>query len=882
MKRIIFCVCLLMGRGLIWGHGAELPPGFVMEEDFVVGLDKPTDLKFAPDGRIFIAEKGGTVRIVENGLLLSDPFCTVETQSQFERGLDGLVLDPDFDQNGFVYLYHTLALENRNVVTRVTAAGNYVIPGSAVELIRFDEMYSSWHNGGGMAFDDEGKLIVATGDGTALTTAQDLNSSLGKVHRINPDGSIPEDNPFYTTLSGSLRSIAALGLRNPYTMAKSPSTGQILINDVGNDLYEEVNEFFPGKNYGWHLVEGPLGGGNPPGGEYADPFYAYGHEGDACAVVGASFYEPEVERFPGSYVGKFFFLDLCNGTLYCLDPESGAVEEFGTELEPNYSNLEVSPDGDLYLIHVNEGNLARISYQGTNVAPLISESPASQTVPVGEDVLFRVEATGDPFGYYWFKNGAEFQVGFSETLLLPNVQLSDDGAEIFAVVQNMHGWTVSDTAVLRVVDGQRPVIEWEQVSATYQADDSIFFRARVSDADQAEVPVADWTWKIDFHHDTHLHPAMAATSGVAGGVHFVEPFGEVDTNVFFQITLTVVDSSGLEAQATAEVLPELVEVLFTSEPPGAPLLIDGAEAWTDHGLWSVRNLSRVVEVPAYAFLGDSLCRFVGWSDGVTDLRRTIAAQVDTFGLSYVGYQPYTPSSQVTGRMLVFQDTASRQVYYGTQWVQYVDENWDSKSPYDLAKPPFPDDYWSARWEGGLIAPVSDWYTFFVYHDGRVRLQVGDRMLLDARSEEGLQEDTVRVWLEQGDSLGLVLDYDHLEGMARVRLDWQYSLVERQLLPFSIPFVPFEETDGEVAAPIILFPNPSQGAVTYLYFDPEVYLGTEIEVKILDPGGRVCFQREGVVENALMTLFLDHLEPYLYFVQVRTGEEVHWLKLIFSK
>ncbi|MEM7036633.1 MAG: PQQ-dependent sugar dehydrogenase, partial [Bacteroidota bacterium] len=164
MKRLaIFCFCLLVFLNT-WGHG-NLPTGFVLEENYITGLENPTDLKFAPDGRLFIAEKSGRVRIVENGQLLEEPFYAVSTQVINERGLDGLILDPDFDLNGYVYLFYTHPIENKNVLARVTAAGNTAIPGSEVELYRFDNMWASWHNGGAMAFDTTGKLLVATGDG---------------------------------------------------------------------------------------------------------------------------------------------------------------------------------------------------------------------------------------------------------------------------------------------------------------------------------------------------------------------------------------------------------------------------------------------------------------------------------------------------------------------------------------------------------------------------------------------------------------------------------------------------------------------------------------------------------------------------------------------
>ena len=176
-----------------------LPEGFVIET-VVQGLKDPTDIVIAKDGRIFITEKEGKVRIVENGVLLSTPMYTVETQTPNERGLDGIVLDPNFDVNNQFYIYYTLPTENRNKVSRVTAIGNSVVPQSELELMRFDPMWGSWHNGAGMAFDETGKLIIGIGDGTGGNNGQSLNSTLAKLIRLNTDGTIPVDNPFYTIL----------------------------------------------------------------------------------------------------------------------------------------------------------------------------------------------------------------------------------------------------------------------------------------------------------------------------------------------------------------------------------------------------------------------------------------------------------------------------------------------------------------------------------------------------------------------------------------------------------------------------------------------------------------------------------------------------------
>ncbi len=125
------------------------------------------------------------------------------------------------------------------------------------------------HQGGAIHFGKDGKLYLALGEQTAGAPAQAMDSLLGKLLRINPDGSIPEDNPFYRKAQGKYRAIWALGLRNPFTFAVQPETGRIFINDVGQSAWEEIDEGFPGANYGWPASEGltsdaRLSGADPP------------------------------------------------------------------------------------------------------------------------------------------------------------------------------------------------------------------------------------------------------------------------------------------------------------------------------------------------------------------------------------------------------------------------------------------------------------------------------------------------------------------------------------------------------------------------------------------------------------------------------------------
>src|SRR5262249_51241036 len=167
---------------------ASLPAGFA-ETEVVTGLSAPTAMAFAPDGRLFVAEQGGSLRVIKNGTLLADPFVTVPVDSAGERGLLGVAFDPAFASNAYVYVYYTPTPPTvHNRVSRFPAAGDVAVPGSEVPILDLDDLSAATnHNGGAIHFGPDGKLYVAVGDADGAHS-QTLASLLGKILRINPDG----------------------------------------------------------------------------------------------------------------------------------------------------------------------------------------------------------------------------------------------------------------------------------------------------------------------------------------------------------------------------------------------------------------------------------------------------------------------------------------------------------------------------------------------------------------------------------------------------------------------------------------------------------------------------------------------------------------------
>src|SRR5262249_13180899 len=203
-----------------------------------------------------------------------------------------------------------------NRVSRFTMNGD--VASGEVVLLDLDNLSTATnHNGGALHFGSDGKLYIAVGDNANGSNSQSFVILFGKILRINSDGTIPTDNPFYNTTTGKYRSIWALGLRNPFTFATRTQSPSIFINDVGQNTWEEINVGGAGDNYGCHNCEGPSS--DPP---YIDPFYWYTHTSGACAITGGDFYAPPVQPYPASYLNKYFFADYCAGWIRYVDPSA--------------------------------------------------------------------------------------------------------------------------------------------------------------------------------------------------------------------------------------------------------------------------------------------------------------------------------------------------------------------------------------------------------------------------------------------------------------------------------------------------------------------------------------------------------------------------------
>ncbi len=345
-----------------FGGSNTQPAGITRNESWVTGLSSATAFAQTPDGRIFVAQQTGALRVVKNGVLQTTPFVTLTVDPNGERGLLGVAFHPNFASNGFVYVYYTTPEGGtHNRISRFTASSttpDVAQPGSEFKMVDLPALSGATnHNGGALHFGTDGKLYVGVGDNANSATPQDLSNPFGKMLRFNDDGTIPTENPYVNTQTDLARAIWARGLRNPFTFAVQPGTGRIHINDVGQNTWEEINLGAAGADYGWPASEGP---DNVTAGRTA-PLFAYKHSAatpagsgpggffTGFAIAGGSFY-PANGPLPAPWKGSYFFADYVSKFIGAIDLANGnAAYAFGS-VSGNPVDLMSASDGAILVL----------------------------------------------------------------------------------------------------------------------------------------------------------------------------------------------------------------------------------------------------------------------------------------------------------------------------------------------------------------------------------------------------------------------------------------------------------------------------------------------------------------------------------------------------
>ena len=355
------------------------PPGMGLALEVVAqGMDQPLFLA-APPGdtrRLFIVERPGRIRIIEDGVQLGTPFLDITslTSLQGERGLLGMAFHPDHDQNGQVFVHYTAVGSGGTRIARYTVSAdpNVADAGSGTIVLTASQPFSN-HNGGAIAFGPDGMLYIALGDGGSggdpLGHGQNLGSLLGSVLRIDVDSGapfvIPATNPFVGQ-AGARGEIWAYGLRNPWRMSFDRATGDLYIADVGQSDVEEVDVQLAtssgGENYGWNIMEGStcFGAAACQSDGLVLPVAEYTHE-DGCSITGGYVYRGTAIS---SIVGRYFYGDFCSGFVRSFLLSNGQATDpidHTSQIGPGGSIVSFGEDGagELYVITI-EGSVFRL------------------------------------------------------------------------------------------------------------------------------------------------------------------------------------------------------------------------------------------------------------------------------------------------------------------------------------------------------------------------------------------------------------------------------------------------------------------------------------------------------------------------------------------
>ena len=358
---------------------------------YVAGINAPIDLKNCGDERLFVAERGGRIRIINaDGTLLATPFLDITSKissaTAGEEGFLGIAFSPNYKTDGKFYVDYTGLISGQLTTFveeyKVSAAdSNIADPGSALTLLTQSQPFTN-HNGGNLMFGKDGYLYINLGDGGSggdpYKNGQNKKTFLGKILRIDVSNSsqaqpyvIPPANPFYSdTTTGIKKEIWAFGVRNPFRCSVDRLTGDLLIADVGQNKVEEIDfqkaNDAGGENYGWNIVEGdscysPVSGCNKSG--ITMPIYEYFHNGGGAAIIGGYVCRSAQSK---SLWGQYLFTDeilkFLDGFYLNNGIVSGNVNHFITAAQSKGNPVSFGEDiyGDQYILFNGNGTVYKL------------------------------------------------------------------------------------------------------------------------------------------------------------------------------------------------------------------------------------------------------------------------------------------------------------------------------------------------------------------------------------------------------------------------------------------------------------------------------------------------------------------------------------------
>ncbi|MPZ19332.1 MAG: PKD domain-containing protein [Luteitalea sp.] len=713
----------------------RVPDGFDERLAVDVGLP-PTALAFTPDGRMLIATQSGRLLVKVGDELLPTPAVDLSSRicSNVERGLLGVAVDPAFAENHYIYLYYTFnkhgtcetnsRLVPVNRVSRVVLGDDNLVDAET-ELILLDNIPSTGgnHNAGDLRFGPDGYLYVAVGDGGcdylfdsgcagANNAARDPHVLLGKILRITRDGGIPPTNPFQgpgtapCRLTGraeaglACRETFASGLRNPFRFAfdTDAATPRLLINDVGQNQWEEINLGVPGADYGWNEREGPCVAGSrddcgqPPQG-LTNPLHAYSHSTGCGSITGGAFV-PAESAWPAEYVGTYLFADFNCGKIFALGPGAGGdyqsttfADGFGTS---SIVTMTFGPVGGrlglYYATYRGGGEVRVITFEDSgNRAPTAAATATPRSGGTPLTVLLDATGSSDPDGdrlsFAWdFGDGTPTQYG-------PRLIHTYTSARTYTAEVTVRDASHESRASVRIDVGNRPpapTILSPAPGFRFSVGQTVVLNGRAWDREDGTF-VPNLRWRVILHHGSHTHPFLPPTIG--NGIEIVAPPPEDfpgATNSYLEIELTAVDSQGLAATVTQKLFPRWVGVTVTSVPAGLELYVNETPVQAPFTFigwpgWQMRVIAPSQPAPGNA---DVWLVLDEWSDGgeadhlfvVPDAPTRLTARYRATGNLAVGH-PAVASSASSAPPAMAVDGSDRTAWIGEaaspQWL-FVD------------------------------------------------------------------------------------------------------------------------------------------------------------------------------------------------------------------
>jgi len=606
---------------------------YFQNEILATGFDLPTNIEFLPDGRMLVVELEGTIKILPAPYTQPDPTPFLQLanvgSAGVQQGIYDLALDPNFATNHYYYVFYTAGSPNRDRVSRLTAnaSNTGTIAGSELILYQDPQTAHAEHHGGALNFGNDGKLYFTTGEHFNAADAQLLSSPRGKIHRVNPDGTVPTDNPFYDGSGPNWDSIWALGLRNPFRAYYDVPTGRLFIGDVGGNDYstakEEVNLGVPGANYGWPNSEGNCSA------PCTSPIYFYPHNGRDASITGGFVYHGT--QFPGNYQGNYFFADYGQNWIRRLTFDSNGNVNGVFNFEPADGTLDgpygdivyltEGPEGALYYVDLGYSDdsgmfgiskIRRIRYIETNQAPVSVASASPTSGPTPLTVNFSSAGSLDPEGqalsYSW-----TFGDGNTSTQANP-VHIYAQAGQYTVRLSVSDGVNSTLATPIFISAGIKPIATFlaPQDGSFFVAGAVISFSGDATDIEDGTLPDSAFSWNIDFLHAEHIHPGVVV-SGTKSGTFAIPTEGhDFSGNTRYRITLTVTDSDGLQDIKSVIVYPRKVNLTFNTSPGGLTFTLDGIAHTAPFTYDTLIGFNHTINAPNQASY-----IFASWSDGGT-------------------------------------------------------------------------------------------------------------------------------------------------------------------------------------------------------------------------------------------------------------------------